>query len=191
MKRLSQILDKCAVAFVSHNAADIQQVCDQIIWLENGRSKFNGVTDQGLKQYAAASKIEVESSSNLLAPITSATVIPLSKIIKIGETLEIRITVISSKSVEINYFVGAIVAETGETVAQFHPPWKNLMLSEGENIICIKIKSLCLTPGVYTINVLGCGSGGKSLYFHLSQHGRFESKGGGFLWAAYQPETMR
>jgi lipopolysaccharide transport system ATP-binding protein len=189
IKRVSQIIGKCAVLFVSHTAADIQQICDSVLWLEKGLTNYYGVTELGLQEYAAASKFVVTGSTNLLAPIVSAKLAPLLKVAIIGDDLEIKIDVVSSAPSEIDYFVGAIVAENGETVAQFYPPWKKYLLEIGDNRICFKIRNLRLTPGFYMLNALCCGSGGKTMYFHLSQHGRFETKGGGFLWAAYQPET--
>lgn len=41
------------VVLVSHDDAMIKKVCDHVIWLSNGRSKYSGTPDQALKRYYA------------------------------------------------------------------------------------------------------------------------------------------
>ncbi len=39
------------IVFVSHNAAAIQQLCNRVVWIEDGVSKAEGETEKVLKEY--------------------------------------------------------------------------------------------------------------------------------------------
>jgi lipopolysaccharide transport system ATP-binding protein len=189
MARISGLLRKCAVLFVSHSAADVQQICDTALWMDRGRPMYLGTADAGLREYAAASRSSVKGSTILMSPVISATMESPGCEVKPGGGVKVKIHLEATEAVLSDYFVGAVVAESGETVCQFHPPWESFQIPKGNSQLAFLVEDLRLAPGHYTINALCCGNRGKRVLFHLSQVAEFKVKGGSFLWAAYQPET--
>ncbi|MDE0001839.1 MAG: ATP-binding cassette domain-containing protein [Rhodospirillaceae bacterium] len=48
----SLIRSKRTVLLASHNLATVRELCDRVIWIENGRTRAAGTTAQVLEQYA-------------------------------------------------------------------------------------------------------------------------------------------
>jgi lipopolysaccharide transport system ATP-binding protein len=189
MARVSQLLERCAVIFVSHSAADIQQICDVAVWLVKGKMRFAGEASEGLRRYSAAADRSALAVRNIHHPFTHADVKARNATIVQGSDLELVIETEADEEVVCDYCVGALVSEAGETIAQFHPPEHVFTIKAGRSEMMFTVRNLRLVPGAYTVNLLCCRNGGKTVLFHLIQCGRFECRGGSFLWAAYQPET--
>jgi len=189
MTRISKLLENCAVMFVSHSSADVQQICDSVLWLDKGTSNFLGNVETGLRQYSKAYQSYTQSSENILPPVSQVNLSSTPKVLKPGESILLDFKVELDGDIIADYFVGALVAETGETIAQFHAPWNKIHFTKGGNHFAFKVKTLRLAPGQYTINALCCSNGGKRVLFHLNQVTGFDVECGAHLWSSYQPET--
>jgi lipopolysaccharide transport system ATP-binding protein len=51
MMRISSLLERCGVIFVSHQANLIQRICDSVVWLKNGSVWRSGPTNELLHAY--------------------------------------------------------------------------------------------------------------------------------------------
>jgi lipopolysaccharide transport system ATP-binding protein len=189
MARVSQLLERCAVIFVSHSAADIQQICDMTVWLVKGEMRFVGGASEGLRKYAAAADQAQSAVRHVHSPFTHADIKATTTSISQGGDLELVIETESTEDVVCDFCVGALVSEAGETVAQFHPSKSEFVINAGRCELKFTVRDVRLVPGKYTVNVNCCRNAGKSIMFHLIQCGHFESVGGSYLWSAYQPES--
>ncbi|MBI5055284.1 MAG: ABC transporter ATP-binding protein [Nitrospirae bacterium] len=160
------------ILFVSHSLGEVVRFCERVIWLENGRIRFDGEATEGVKLYQEeqmpkSETVKVESRKDRigtgLARFTGVTILDEDQnpceTVRTGQDIHIALDYkfqerLSNPASDV--FV-CIVIENDRKQRIFGLPSEVLpvdltKLSPTGQLIC-KIKRLPLVPGIYEITM--------------------------------------
>lgn len=67
-ERIEKLRNKCTIVFVSHNLAAVSRLCDKTLWLDKGRIRMYGPTQEVVREYSVISMRESIQESNISDP---------------------------------------------------------------------------------------------------------------------------
>jgi lipopolysaccharide transport system ATP-binding protein len=150
----------CAVIFISHNVEQIQQLCDQVLWLEQGQVKAYGepatiasdfATRMGLKpQQFRASSQQIKISSIRLLNLQG---LPLAAISS-GDPLTIELTYQAQQAFENLIFNFSISDSEGQIYfnTSSAAPGLSIAVQPGVSRIKLHLERIDLKGGQYYVN---------------------------------------
>lgn len=154
--------DGCAVVLISHNIEQIQQLCDQAIWLEQGRIKAYGDPSNIASQFAGIMELKTQTQSfrsysreveiiNLCLWNEQGIVEEIAS----GDPITIELEYFVHQNPESVIFSISISDETGQIYFNTNTatPGLNIPLSPGLGQIKLHIERLDLRGGKYDVNI--------------------------------------
>ncbi|QEG42483.1 ABC transporter ATP-binding protein [Roseimaritima ulvae] len=163
-ERITDLLQQCAVIFVSHNSTQVARTCSKCLHLHEGRPLSLGPTNQVLQRYLASS-FERHDSQEI-----GQQIIKLNKLLTNGNThlnqrciidygtdvkftLELTTTNMPDEVITII----SLTNDAGDIVSQLRSPPQSLASlhasESNELIITCETGKLPLAPGTYAITV--------------------------------------
>lgn len=173
-RRIGQILEYTAVVFVSHNMAQIQRICNQVSYMQKGRITFLGSSSSGIIKY-------IENSIRVLEPfilkdpeIINCRIDAAKSAIKYGEDQEIRVSVQCECPQNIGLALFSLADQTGELCVQGDFSGQLDFLPAGISEFVIKMPALCLSGGIYYVNLSIHSQSCKRTVIHLRNGTSFQ-----------------
>lgn len=166
----------CAILFISHSPEQIQQLCDQAIWIHSGEVVAEGMPDVVAEKYNTAmraqtlektpigdvqktdsgSELELRKNrfGSLEAEIKSVQLLPGTEI-KSGENLDVEILYQLNKPLEATAFIMTITDEDGESLGDNSTDLISLedVPVNQEQDIKLYLDTLDLSPGKYFLDI--------------------------------------
>ncbi|MGE5657339.1 MAG: ABC transporter ATP-binding protein [Actinomycetota bacterium] len=176
LERIAEFKAKgCAIILISHKANQIEEFCDEALWLQQGRIFAQGDPKTIVREYIAQMRSETEQRTTQLPPslrksgaelrinenrlgsleveITAVQLLPASEI-NSGEPLQVKICYRSEQAVYAPAFRVSLTTEEGQTLFQTDIETKEqLPVLKGEGQIELVISRLDLGSGKYFVNV--------------------------------------
>lgn len=189
--RISQLLQRCAVIFVSHNSPQIERICNQAILLERGSVKFAGLPLDALRLYH-----QIQSPTGFQKPVISVDdpvtsfelVTPYLNRLNTGDDLTLSFRLKTSRPVTVDHMVVTMVSESEEIIGHstVRPP--PLCIESDANLEC-RLFNLRLRAGTYHVSVVLSGRLGKQILARAARVARMEFAHGHCAsgYASYQP----
>lgn len=183
-QRIGAVLEKSAVIFVSHDAYQVHRICNEVMWLKDGRQRFKGDTQTGMRLYEQDDSNAQIHQSVLIAGDYISEVECQSKSVERavvdGDTatdIEISITFKSSKNMNLGISMANIVAPGEIVVAQ--SVLNNILspIQAGLNEWRFSLRDLHLAQGKYSVVLGFFESGNKTLALNLRHHIQFTVQG--------------
>lgn len=152
----------CAVVLISHNIEQIQQLCDQAIWLEQGRVRAYGEPNSIANQFAGAMELKTQAqtfrSYSREVEVTALRLWSnrvLIKKLNSGDPLTIELEYFARQLFENVIFSISISDESGQIYFNTNTATSGLQipLSLGAGQIKLHIERLDLRGGKYDVNV--------------------------------------
>jgi energy-coupling factor transporter ATP-binding protein EcfA2 len=190
MQRVSTILEKAAVIFVSHQHHLVTRICDRAIWLMNGEVHESGATNTVLEGYleaqmagAAGGRATVQGE----AAIRSIEVAIGTEVIEPGGELKLLIEIEVTSEVRLETFYVLIIDERGESVARATIRREILMMPGRVNGFSLVVGDLRLRAARYQVDLMGHRDGEKLRVFDVQAAGFFTSRSPIHSLIPYQP----
>jgi len=162
-ERLSDLLNRCAIIFVSHQMSTVARICSRAVVLSKGKVAFNGSTPDAIREYvekisstcfepkllgsgdAVVESIEVAGQSGT-DPVACSHGNPLDV------SLGLRVAPTFQRFVIVVQFMGL----DGAYVAQCHSGYNHHVFENtGETArVQVRIPSVTLNPGRYYMTIL-------------------------------------
>jgi len=176
-ERITQLKnDGCAIVLISHDAEQVEQLCEQAMWLRKGQIAACGEPEVVAGQYIAEMRSETQQRTPLRPPqlsktgvelrvnenrfgsleaeITDVRLLPAAEI-RSGDALEIEIEYLSSQRIDAPNFGISISRKDGEVCFDTSISAKELSLSsiQGHGKITLHLDRLDLSGDQYFINL--------------------------------------
>lgn len=177
LARIAQLKEQgCAIVLISHDAEQVQELCDRALWLRKGQVVAYGKPEAVVGQYVAEMRSETQQRTpirppqltkagmelrvhenrfgSLEAEITDVRLLPTSEIHS-GDALSIEIEYLSSQLISAPNFGVSISREDGEACFDTSISAKELSLPSihGQGKTTLRLDRLDLSGGKYFINV--------------------------------------
>ena len=150
LMRISTLLEKAAVIFVSHSEEQLKRICNRGLLLEQGRVMSSGPVDECLDAYRLSSKIlPIPETAYLNDSITDAEIICDHLSHRSGEDFLLKIKLFSKTDHKLSINVISIWDASGGSIAatDLTEFFNHVCLGDTSYEVCIK--SLSLKPGQY------------------------------------------
>jgi lipopolysaccharide transport system ATP-binding protein len=151
-ERISKLLTRCAVIFVSHTESHISQLCNRAFLLNYGKCKFQGRPSDCLHEYSLLRKKNTQST---IEPLTSIEVpdvdINLPVSLQYGEKLRLQLRLASSPFRPEKVFLRIGIQKDSHQVAET----STLLCTESTDQCYFNINSerFFLSNGLYTFDI--------------------------------------
>lgn len=174
-RRISQVLKRAAVVFVSHDMPHIARISSQVIVFNHGEIFCSGKPHAGIEAYCKLNEHGVsaeEGFSNLQLPVTYFSVEMKSREFETGSPLNADILLRSSQyvgnvSLRLNIFtLGGIYAADCVVDSIEH----SIQVNQGMNRWCIEVVSLPLKAGRYQLSFSIADCEGEFLAVSYKRH---------------------
>lgn len=172
----------CAIVLISHDATQVQELCDEVLWLRSGQVVAHGVPEVVVGQYVAEMSTETHRRTPKVAPPTrTATGVelrphenrfgsleveivsvqllnlehqPIAEI-KSGDGLQVQIDYLAPKPIKNPIFGVTISREDGQVCCDLSTadPKLALPLIQGRGQVGLQFERLDLTAGQYYVDV--------------------------------------
>ncbi len=154
-KRIGNIINDCAVIFVSHDAYSIRRICDQVVLLHRGQQQFLGSTEKGMEKYAQLRHSEAEQSPIIFKDqsIHSVEVENYTESKASPLTIIFKVKFNSDFSSKTGIPHGNILANDESIVGQFDLADTIPLINEGLNELNISIPNFEAGKGQYSVNI--------------------------------------
>jgi len=177
LERIDQLKAQgCAIVYISHSVEQVQELCDQVLWLRKGQVVAYGEPEVVVGQYLAEMRSETQQRTpirppqltktgvelrvhenrfgSLEAEITGVQLLPASEICS-GDELSIEIEYLSPQLIYAPNFGVSISREDGEVCFDASISAKELSLSsiQGQGKITLCLDRLDLSGGHYFVDV--------------------------------------
>jgi lipopolysaccharide transport system ATP-binding protein len=189
MVRISSIISRCAVIFVSHQEHLVQRLCDRAVWLADGRVAALGTTSAILADYLEAGHGPDEKRGlfSLDGSITAASAMASRQEMHSGEDLEVVLEIQPATSGLLEELFISLVDNSGKHVCRGTLPLLRRMIA-GEKIrIVLTIRDLRLKSGSYWVQILAFRDGGKTQLIDLYCNERVKITSPWISKVEYQP----
>jgi len=119
-ERISRALEKCAVIFVSHSAAQLGQICNRGLVLEKGQMRMLGSISRCLDEYEGNQhSSSLEKSPELISDDLECLELTIPKECCYGDTLECAISLKTKQTLEKRVHIRCGFSRDGMQVAEF------------------------------------------------------------------------
>jgi lipopolysaccharide transport system ATP-binding protein len=163
LERIASLKQKgCAVLLISHNIEQIQQLCDQAIWLEQGRIKAYGEPNSIASQFSGVMELKTQTEA-FRSHSREVEIIDVClwndrgqlEEISSGEALVIDLEYFVHQPLENAIFSISISDESGQIYFNTNTatPGLQIPVSPGRGQIKLHIERLDLRGGKYDVNV--------------------------------------
>jgi len=179
MARISSLIGRCAVIFVSHQEHLVQRLCDRVLWLSEGRVIADGLTREILARYLDSGDDHSTGipRASLHANIATASAVMSRREIHSGDDLEVllEVTALSSESLE-EIFI-CLIDGTGKYVCRATMELRHGMTTGVSTRLDLRVRDLRLKSGTYLVQVLAFKDGGKTqlMDLHCTERVRISS----------------
>jgi lipopolysaccharide transport system ATP-binding protein len=191
MVRISSLVSKCAVIFVSHQEHLVQRLCDRAVWLADGRVAAIGETSSILAAYLEAGH-GTDDKRGLFSrdeSIAGASATLSRKEICSGENLEVVLEIQPATFGLLEDLFISLVDNSGKHVCRGTLSILRSM-SPGEEIRCaMTIRDLRLKSGSYWVQILAFRDGGKTQLIDLYCNERVRITSPWISKVEYQPHV--
>jgi lipopolysaccharide transport system ATP-binding protein len=190
MQRVSMILEKAAVVFVSHQHHLVTRICDRAIWLVNGAIRESGATNTVLEGYLdeqTGGADGVRTAVHSDAAIRSIEVGIRTEVIEPGGELELLLEMEVASEVMLETFYVLIIDESGEAVARATIRREILMRPGRVNGFSLVVGDLRLRSARYQVDLMGHRDGEKLRVFDVQAAAFFTSRSAVHSLIPYQP----
>jgi lipopolysaccharide transport system ATP-binding protein len=168
--------DGCAIVLISHSAKQIQELCDQVLWLRRGQVVAHGEPEVVVGQYISEMRQQTHQRTSIRPPqltnsdvelrvnenrfgslemeITDVRLLPLSQI-KSGDSLCVEIEYQLEKPIDAPIFSVTISREDGDICCDTNTEKMGLLLPviQGKGQIKLHLDRLDLAGGKYFVDV--------------------------------------
>ena len=163
LERIAQLKgDGCAVVLISHNIEQIQLLCDQAIWLEQGAIRAYGEPNSIASQFTGVMELQHQTqefrSYSRRVELTALRLwtdrgLPATEI-QSGDPLTIELDYLAHQSFETVIFSISISDEAGQIYfnTNTETPGLRITLQPGGGKIQLQLERLDLRGGVYGVN---------------------------------------
>jgi lipopolysaccharide transport system ATP-binding protein len=193
-QRVGEVMENCAVVFVSHDAYSVRRICNEVLWLKRGRQMFRGDTETGMQRYSEDSP---EAEHSEVALFCGDYVSHVSCDAKVTERkitgadtatdIEVAISFESSRDVELGLCMANVVAPGEHIVGQSLLADVLTPIRKGQNNWRFSVRDLHLAKGSYSLVVGIFEKGSKRLAMSLRHHIKFEVSGSPRYGPLYAP----
>ena len=193
-QRIGSVIERCAVIFVSHDAYSVRRICNEVIWMKEGKQMFRGDTEKGMQFYAENGAeggvlepilirgeyisnvtCEAEAQEHAVANCDTATDIAVSVTFESAQNVELglcAVNIVTPAEVVVGQsLLTEILPRIRKGYNKWHFALKDLHLAKG---------SYCLVLGIFE-------SGNKKIVINLRNYIRFEVKGSPRFGPSYAP----
>jgi lipopolysaccharide transport system ATP-binding protein len=160
------------ILFVSHNMGVINEICDRVIEIRNGKINFDGLTNVGIKKYLSTG-IDIKSTNKFVSEIKKTEVAEIilveimassdKEIITFLTDIKVKVLVLINKANELIDFAFSVKSER-DNIHLFHYA---IYIDDKDNLktgiyeLYIVIPAMLLNAGGYLFDFwLGNGSKG-------------------------------
>ncbi len=184
--RIAELMERCAVVFVSHQIPSVSRICGRVIVLKGGQAVFSGDTDPGIDVYLDQFGCEFDAPTDLG---TGQAEVRNVRLLDAGglETRRLAygdpLTVVFDVEADASYRDLAInldfLARDGSYVAQCHSGQNGLQLQNtgGRIETQVRIPPLMLGTGNYVLSVVVMGRPGNRILRWVHAAKQFEVRG--------------
>lgn len=163
--RIGQMTKRAAVILVSHDMGQISRLCDQCLYLEEGRGTHFSDTSEAIQRYLGGNDETTSQDSEAFETVedpVKSVKFEWSKLdISYGETIELTITIETSKAIPNAQIQIPVYDMSGVCVAEWDSRRSGRIdLKRGSNRLGFQIGPLCLKNGVYKLAFVLHDSGG-------------------------------
>jgi len=183
-QRIGEVIENCAVIFVSHDAASVRRVCSEVLWMKGGRQCFRGDTETGMQLYAddAASSNDFQEAVILADYVShvSCDAEVTERGVFGGDTatdISVRIGFDATKSVELGWCIANVVSAGEAVVGQSVLGGLLEPVRIGRNEWRFNIRDLHLAKGRYSLVLAFYEKNSTKFVLNLRHRIRFEVKG--------------
>jgi len=159
--KFSELARKCAVAFVSHDVAQITKLCDKAVVLDRGRAHFYGPPLEGIEVYnSLTSDKQTISAGSGEAKIANLRLLDgmdnETDIFEYNTPLQIQFDLEVMAQYE-EYIVSlTVMGQGGDLIAQCHSEYNKIALKNDglRRTLKVRIDQLQLNPGKYFLSII-------------------------------------
>lgn len=186
-KRIGDIMDKCAVIFVSHDITQLSRICNKIMVLDKGKNIYSGETQEGLDRYNQLLSLQNRQSYQ---PILNDNIIFFScaihkNIIQNGEILMVKLSFNATEKIQTGLCLIAIEAQDTPCAqtdfSKFLP-----IIEKGISTFYLELGPLYLRKDEYSLTVTILNKTKKSTLVHSRNGSWFNVIGERGYGVAYQ-----
>jgi lipopolysaccharide transport system ATP-binding protein len=176
LQRIAQLKEQgCAIVYISHDAQQIQDLCDSALWLRQGKVVAYGEPEIVAGQYVTEMRAETQKRTPIRPPqmttggvelrvnenrfgsleieITDVKLLPSSELNN-GDSLCVQIDYRSPQPIQSPIFNVSISREDGQICLDVNTETMELSVPlQGQGQIQLKLERLDLSRGQYFINV--------------------------------------
>lgn len=177
LARIAQLkADGCAIVYISHDATQIQKLCDQVLWLREGRQVAYGTPEVVAGQYVSEMQKETQRRTPVRPPqltksgfelrvndnrfgsleveITDVVLLPRSTI-NSGESLLVEIEYLAPQPTDSSIFSVSVSRKDGQHCLDTNTETMKTPIPrlQGRGKIRLYLERLDLTGGEYFVNV--------------------------------------
>ncbi len=182
--RLADLVDKCAVIFVSHQMYFVNRLSSSALVMEKGKKVFHGVTAQAVARYNACFKQEqkiIRGDEKTI--VENLTLLDQNnrtcEAFKWRDPFTAEFDLLVGKEFEEVSFSITFMGQDGVLAAQCHSSYNGVLI-ENQNSKCrvrMEVDRLDLNPGVYYLNLIVYDKTNNRQLFWLFAGKKFEVAG--------------
>lgn len=177
LDRIGQIIKDTAVVFVSHNAAQIQRICNRVLYLEEGRTLFDGNAMMGLSKYMASTN-RVSAQALIASDSIKSFECSLEQmVINYDEDLRLNFRIETSDTIETSLCLCNIADRSGDLCAQADFSKQLQTIPKGASEHAIRLRNIHLSADSYSINIGIFAENNKQTIAHARHCANFEVNG--------------
>jgi lipopolysaccharide transport system ATP-binding protein len=162
-ERLSDMLDRCAIVFVSHQMSTIARICSRVMILSNGKAVYDGPTPTAIREYVE------KHSPGEFAPkrlgTGDATIDSLwvsgeddgdAVACAFGAPLEVKLVLAVNPAFPTFIVVVQFMGMDGAYIVQCHSGYNGQVFTNtgARQTVQLRIPSVTLNPGRYFMTIL-------------------------------------
>ncbi len=177
-KKLGENIKKSAIVFVSHSTVQVSRICNSVLFLESGKCKYYGNTEQGLELYidSTMSSQEIIGTCILDDAILLFECDVEKNIISYSEQLKIKLIVNALEDIKTGLCLINISSHE-DNVAQINFSDSIKQFNKGHNVISMDINPILLSKNTYYLHVTICDETSKSTLIHGLNSCKFSVEG--------------
>lgn len=175
-RRVSALRKRAAVIFVSHHMEFLSRICDRCLLLSHGVEVWEGNIETGIQRYEQLNnESNMQDDGSFLSmhePIIYFSVIIEERELSTGSPLTLRVRVTSLKALDRFLFRMVLYNSLSSFAADCNvfSTTHGIAIDEGTSVWCIRISSIPLKNGRYSIGFNVIDSKGDSIVWSYKLH---------------------